>query len=280
LEIQVPVSISTHRLLLIESFDRTFAVPVRSIRSLVHVEQVHTVEGKQVILHESKPIPLATLSAATDLPGKLLRGEDGQFRVALLHSENRMLALYCERFVSEVNALIKPLPHPASLSPHFAGGVILDDGRVALVLNVNTLLNNQRGESVAEEKTPLPATPRRPVVLVVDDSFTARTLQKSILDTAGYAVRVAVDGEAALSILRAESIDAVVSDIQMPKMDGFGLLASMKNHVRLSEIPVVLVTSLSSKEDQERGLSLGASAYIVKERFDHRELLETIRQLV
>jgi len=280
LEIQVPVSISTHRLLLIESGGSTFALPVRSIRSLEHVEHLHTVEGKPVILHDTKPIHLATLSAATNRPTGLVRGSDGKFRVVLLHSENRVLALNCDNFVSEVNALIKPLPYPASLSPHFAGGVILEDGRIALVLNVNTLLDNQRGETVAEEKAALPTAPRRPVVLVVDDSFTARTLQKSILDTAGYIVRVAVDGEAALSILRAENIDAVVSDIQMPKMDGFQLLASIKNHVRLASIPVVLVTSLSSKEDQERGLSLGASAYIVKERFDHRELLETIRQLL
>ncbi len=280
LEIQAPVSISTHRLLLIEAAGSTFALPVRSIRSLEHVEQLHTLEGKSVILHQSKPIPLATVSAAANRPTGLVRGDDGQLRVALLHSENRTLALNCEKFVAEVNALIQPLPYPASLSPHFAGGVILEDGRIALVLNINTLLDTQRRETLSEENTALPTAPRRPVVLVVDDSFTARTLQKSILDTAGYVVKVAVDGEAALSILRAESIDAVVSDIQMPKMDGFQLLEAMKSHVRLADIPVVLVTSLSRKEDQERGLSLGASAYIVKERFDHRELLETIRQLV
>ncbi|HSJ01772.1 MAG: response regulator, partial [Verrucomicrobium sp.] len=121
---------------------------------------------------------------------------------------------------------------------------------------------------------------KKPVVLVVDDSFTARTLQKSILEAAGYAVRVAVNGKAALDLLRSDRIDAVVSDIQMPEMDGFQLLSAMKNQATLSELPVVLVTSLSSKEDQERGLALGADAYIVKERFDHRELLETIRQLV
>ena len=280
LEIQVPVSISTHRLLLVESVGRTFALPVRSIRSLERVTQTHSLEGKSIILHQSKPVPLATLSAAAGTATGLVRGDDGHLRVAILHSENRTVALNVEKFVVEVNALIKPLPHPASLSPHFAGGVILEDGRVALVLNINTLLNAYRGDAIPEEKSKVAHAQRRPVVLVVDDSFTARTLQKSILDTAGYSVRVAVDGEGALRILRSETVDAVVSDIQMPEMDGFQLLEAMKNHVKLAEIPVILVTSLSSKEDQERGLSLGASAYIVKERFDHRELLETISQLV
>jgi len=280
LEIQVPVSISTHRLLLVESAGRTFALPVRSIRSLERVTQTHSLEGRSIILHQTKPIPLATLASAAGAATGLVRGDDGHLRIAILHNENRTVALNVEKFVGEVNALIKPLPHPASLSPHFAGGVILEDGRVALVLNINTLLNAHRGDVIPEEKSKASQAPRRPVVLVVDDSFTARTLQKSILDTAGYSVRIAVDGVGALSILRSETVDAVVSDIQMPEMDGFQLLEAMKNHVKLAEIPVILVTSLNSKEDQERGLSLGASAYIVKERFDHRELLETISQLV
>lgn len=130
------------------------------------------------------------------------------------------------------------------------------------------------------EEKPAATVRKKPVVLVVDDSFTARTLQKSILEAAGYAVRVAVNGKAAYDMLRADPVDAVVSDVQMPEMDGFQLLSAMKNHSRLADLPVVLVTSLNSREDQERGLALGADAYIVKERFDHRELLDTIRQLV
>jgi two-component system chemotaxis sensor kinase CheA len=93
-------------------------------------------------------------------------------------------------------------------------------------------------------------------------------------------VRIATDGENALSVLRNESIDVVISDIQMPRIDGFQLLSAIKSHVRMAEIPVILVTSLSSKEDQERGLALGADAYIIKERFDHRQLLSVVRQLV
>ncbi len=115
---------------------------------------------------------------------------------------------------------------------------------------------------------------------MVDDSFTARTLQKSILETAGYNVRTAEDGRAALTILHSSTVALVVSDVQMPHVDGFQLLATMKSQPSLADIPVILVTSLSSQEDQERGLALGADAYIVKERFDHQELLSVVRQLV
>jgi two-component system chemotaxis sensor kinase CheA len=128
------------------------------------------------------------------------------------------------------------------------------------------------GDAKAVEKTS--------TVLVVDDSFTARTLQKSILEVHGFNVIVAIDGTEALSKLRSEEIDLVISDIQMPRMDGLALLQEMKKDERFGKLPVILVTSMNRTEDQERGLALGADAYLVKQRFDHQTLLETIRQLL
>ena len=105
-------------------------------------------------------------------------------------------------------------------------------------------------------------------ILVVDDSLTTRTLEKSILEAHGYKVLVAVDGLDALEKLRTQTADLVISDIQMPRMDGFGLLQALKKDPRLDRIPVIMVTSLDRPEDQQRGLSLGAGAYIVKRKFD------------
>lgn len=159
---------------------------------------------------------------------------------------------------------------------------MLEDGGVALVLNTGELIESFKpvhappvarpGEAKAEVKSP--------TVLIVDDSFTARTLQKSILEVHGYNVLVAIDGTEALSKLRSEEIDLVISDIQMPRMDGLALLQEMKRDQRFSQLPVILVTSMDRTEDQERGLSLGADAYLVKQRFDHQTLLDTIRQLL
>lgn len=280
LEIDVPVSLSTHQLLIVHVSDRTFAIPATFIRSLERIRDVQVFEGNSILLIENERIPLVTASDLVGTALGLVRDEDRWLRVVLLEYGGKTVALNVDAFRGEFTALIKPLPHPASLSRHFSGGAILEDGRIALVVNVPALLGGSQGGVFADDKISTPPTPRTPTVMVVDDSFTARTLQKSILEAEGYTVRIAVDGESAMTILHGENIDAVISDVQMPRMDGFELLSAMKNHARLSEIPVVLVTSLSSKEDQERGLSLGADAYIIKERFDHRELLAVIRQLL
>lgn len=117
-------------------------------------------------------------------------------------------------------------------------------------------------------------------VLVVDDSLTTRTLEKSILEAHGYKVAIAVDGVEALEYLRSAPVGLVISDVQMPRLDGFGLLEEMKKDPRLAKIPVIIVSSVESREDQARGMTLGADAYIIKRKFEQRQLLETIRQIL
>jgi two-component system chemotaxis sensor kinase CheA len=152
---------------------------------------------------------------------------------------------------------------------------------VALALNPAELVERFKPSSgVAIQSTPRQEQRRVPTILVVDDSFTTRTLETSILETNGYRVHVAMDGLEALTVLRSEKIDLVVSDIQMPRLDGFGLLEEMKRDPRLARIPVVIVSSMENRADQEQGLRLGADAYIIKRKFDHQDLLKTIRQIV
>ena len=121
---------------------------------------------------------------------------------------------------------------------------------------------------------------KRSTVLVVDDSLTTLTLEKNILEMSGYEVKVASDGVEALSILRSDSCDLVVSDILMPRIDGFDLTASIREDPTLKKIPVILVTALESREDKERGIEVGADAYIVKSTFDQENLLQTVEQLI
>lgn len=284
LTIAAPLSIATHRMLLVRAAGQLFAVPSNAIVGVqrVAVSEIRNAEGRSVLMIEENPVLLATLGDVLNLGTNALPIDRGHIHVVLLRLGRRMLAVAVEEFVREQAVLVKPLPYPASASPFFSGGVIMEDGSVVLAVNVSILLEQFKGTQIKEqaEVTPVRAAPRKPSVLVVDDSFTARTLQKNILETAGYDVRVAVDGEQALSMLRANSADAVVTDVQMPRMDGFSLLEAMKQDDRLKAIPVVLVTSLSSEEDQARGLALGADAYIVKQKFDHSDLLNTIRQLM
>ena len=128
----------------------------------------------------------------------------------------------------------------------------------------------------------MPEKPRENVhrILVVDDSITTRSLEKSILEAYEYRVEVAADGLQALEAIRHNPPDLVITDVMMPRLNGFQLLEQMKNTPGMKEIPVILVTSLESREEQERGLSLGADAYIVKRKFDQRELLTIVRQIL
>jgi two-component system chemotaxis sensor kinase CheA len=199
--------------------------------------------------------------------------------VILLKSGGNLLALGVDRLLRELDTLVSPLPEPANQSPFFSGGIILENGDTALVLDAAAIAERFRGGAWKEPERRTAARKSRLSILVVDDSFTARTLQKNILEAAGFEVRVATDGMEALGLLKVGEFDAVVADVQMPRMDGFELLKNIKSDERLRETPVVLVTSLSSEEDQARGLGLGAHAYIVKQRFDHQELLEVIRQM-
>ena len=117
-------------------------------------------------------------------------------------------------------------------------------------------------------------------VLVVEDSVTARILLKNILETAGYEVRTAVDGIDAYALLKSEPFDLVVSDVDMPRMNGLDLTARIRADKKLAELPVVLVTALNSPADRERGIDAGANAYIVKSSFDQSNLLEVIGRLI
>jgi two-component system chemotaxis sensor kinase CheA len=124
--------------------------------------------------------------------------------------------------------------------------------------------------------------PQRPQasLLVAEDSITSRQLLKDILESAGYEVTTAPDGIAAFTSLQSGHYDLLVSDVEMPRLDGFGLTERVRRDKRLAELPVVLVTALDSRQDRERGVEAGANAYITKSGFDQRRLLDTIRALL
>jgi two-component system, chemotaxis family, sensor kinase CheA len=128
--------------------------------------------------------------------------------------------------------------------------------------------------------TAAPAESQVLSILVAEDSITSRMLLKGILESAGYNVRIAVDGMEAFTLLRAGGFDLLVSDVEMPRLNGFDLTARIRADKKLAELPVVLVTALETREDRERGIDAGASAYLVKSSFDQSNLLEAVRRLV
>jgi two-component system chemotaxis sensor kinase CheA len=276
--LSVPLSIATHRLLLVRCQGQRFGLPVHGIERLHRIapSQVESVEGRPALRLGERLLPFAGLGRLLGLGEAVANGET--LPVALLKSGEERLALAVDEFLSVREGLLQEVEAP----PPVAGGFLLEEGSVCLALNPLGLFEAFRGAG----ELPLPAAARPapaadpPAILVVDDSITTRTLEKSLLEAHGYRVRVAVDGVEALERLNAGDIDLVVADLQMPRMDGFALMEAMKADPRLARLPVVLVTSMENRRDQERGLALGARAYIVKRKFDQRELLDTIEQLL
>jgi two-component system chemotaxis sensor kinase CheA len=188
----------------------------------------------------------------------------------------------------EQEVVMKDLGRQLTRVGGIAGGSVMGNGEVILILNVADIIKlGLRGtrRSVLENDVPINAastakqSQRR--ILVVDDSITTRTLEKNILEAAGYNVQIAIDGLEALNTVAAGDLpDLIISDIAMPRLDGFDLAERIKGDPNTANIPFILVTSLDSPEDKARGVDVGADAYIVKSSFDQTNLLETIEQLI
>lgn len=284
LRLVVPLSISTHRLLLASCQGQMFAIPIYGVERLhrIKIESLQTVEGRPMLALDGQLLPLTSLPQLLGFGESDVAFKGDHLQLVILRSGSKRVAVAVDALVAERNAFIKDLGRPASRIRQYLGGVLLEDGSVCLVLNPVELIDRFQPlrKALTFKKVAAAEDHPAPTILVVDDSFTTRTLETSILETYGYRVRVAVDGVDALAQIRSEKIDLVITDIQMPRLDGFGLLAEMKKDERLARIPVIVVSSIDRREDQERGLSLGADAYIVKQKFNHQDLLQTIQQIL
>ncbi|MEK7215749.1 MAG: response regulator, partial [Chloroflexota bacterium] len=190
------------------------------------------------------------------------------------------IVLLVAAVLGDREVLAKELKPPLTRVPNVAGAGVLGSGEMVLILRPDDLARSFRAHP---ERGPASAAPRAQeralAVLVVDDSITTRTMEKNLLETAGYRVRVAVDGLEAWALLKSELFDLVVSDVDMPRLDGFGLTERIRADRQLADLPVVLVTALESREDKERGIEAGANAYVIKSSFDQSSLLAIIRRL-
>lgn len=280
----VPLSVSSQRLLLVQCQDQVFALAAEAVGLLAKVsaKKIKQIEGRSLIPIDDVQMPLRGLDELVGLPSSGIGVSGGYVLAAVVKSPQGPVALAVDQLLEVTEAVVKDvgfsLPHGSVV----AGGILRPDGSVVVVLNAYELIA-QIGEDDLGGRLEDQAEIRKstaPVILVVDDSITTRTLEKSILEAHGYTVRVAVDGLDALIQLKADPADLVVSDVEMPRIDGFALLKELKHDRNLAHIPVILVTSLKRNEDIERGFELGAAAYLVKQKFDQSELLETIKQIL
>jgi two-component system chemotaxis sensor kinase CheA len=209
---------------------------------------------------------------------------DPFIQVALLTASGKHIAFVVDEVLNEQEVLVKRLGRQLSRVRNIAAATILGNGKAVPILNVSDLMKSamlaptaRTGSIIAK---PQENTARQKHVLVVEDSITARSLIKGILELGGYRVSTAVDGVDGYTLLRNGGFDIVVSDVEMPRMDGFDLTAKIRGDKKLADLPVVLITALDSREDRERGIDVGADAYIVKRSFEQSNLLEVMDRLV
>ncbi len=279
----IPTTVSTHRILLVSCGGQNFGVPLPAIESVMRVERraIDNLEGRAILSHDGQLTPVAELASLLGMTAASAMPESERLTLVMLKIGERRLGLVVDALLMERDSVIQRIGPPAGNSAFFSGGTIQEDGSVCLVLDPAELFKRSTTANMATwSPAPTATKPVSPTILVVDDSVTTRTLETTILQSHGYRVRVAVNGLEALAALRSEPVDLVISDIQMPKLDGFGLLEAIKTDPKLSATPVIIVSSVESRDYQQRGLQLGADAYIVKRNFDHQELLQTIEQIV
>jgi two-component system chemotaxis sensor kinase CheA len=277
----VPLTVTLIRALLVQSAGRTFALAttqVIGLRRLVAAE-VRNVGGREMLAATHGLLPLVSVAEALGLPAPRRDHGQGGF-VVLVEAGTSRVAFVVDELLAEQDLVVTGLGRRLRRVPNVAGCALLEDGNIALILSAAELAETALqgpGHPLMRQAPETEVVRRR--LLVADDSVTTRTMEKAILEEAGYEVRVAADGHQAWRILQDETIDLVVADVEMPGMDGFTLTETLR-HSTLPRIPVILVTSLSSDKHRARGLEAGADAYIVKGDFERAALLEAIGQLL
>jgi two-component system, chemotaxis family, sensor kinase CheA len=276
----VPATVATFRGLLVRAGPQPVLLPLSSVERVLSVPpaDVQAAVGGTAIRHEGGALRVADLSSVLGWPAP--PPPPGKRPCVVVQAGGDRAGFFVEEVLGEREVLVKEMAPPLLRVRHVAAGGLIGTGELALILRPEDLVPGIRELSASASRTASVESTQPAAILVVDDSITTRTMERNLLEAAGYHVEVAADGIEAWAALKTRPFDLVVSDVDMPRMDGFGLTARIRSEERLSDLPVVLVTALESREDRERGVEVGANAYVIKSGFDQSKLLEIIQRLV
>jgi two-component system chemotaxis sensor kinase CheA len=292
-QILLPMTLATFRGILVRIGEFMFILPAINVEKVTRLkpEEIKTIESHDTILFDDKIISLINLGEALGLPEHNHAGSESidvgtaksdLVTVAVIFSGERHIALRIDEIIDEQQVMVKSLGNLLKRVRNISGATILGSGKVVPVLHIHDLINSALNSSRKNKEhiSVIKTEEKIKKILVADDSITSRTLLKNILETAGYRVTTAIDGRDALNLAYSGVFDLIVSDVDMPRMNGFEFITKIRHDKRLSEVPVILVTALGSSEDHERGVEAGADAYIIKSSFDETNLLEIIKKLI
>lgn len=288
-KLQLNTTLTTTHVLIVEVNSVSYAIPVDSVQTtlLVARSEIFATGGCQTIVLDRQPVSVAWLTDLLQLPLNIptsAKAADSTAKMLpciVLQVGTERLGLLVDALLDQQNVVLKPQSKLLERVRNVSGATILGTGEVCMILNPQDLL-----KSVQKRTTNGTVSPQflqqveKPAILLVEDSITIRTQVKRILEGAGYDVTAAVDGLDGFNKLKSRNFDAVVSDVQMPNLDGLSLTAKIRQQKEYSELPIILVTTLASEDDRKRGADAGANAYLTKGNFEQKLLLDTIKRLI
>ena len=282
LAVQLPMTLTTTRAMMVECGGRSFSVPIGYVTEVVEVEAsaITQVVDREAIALRDQMIPIAELSQVLGLEARPAAA-DRHPSVLIVRAGADQIALTVDSIVDEQDILLKPLPPHLGETPCVSGVCIFGDSQISVVLHAPGLVDAMRamgGTAATPAERDETGAGRR--ILVVDDSLNTREIEKSILEAHGYEVELARDGVEGLAMALERSYDMVVTDLDMPRLDGFALVERLRAEPECAHTPIVIVTSREKDEDRRRGIEVGADAYISKGGFDQSKLIDTIGSLI
>lgn len=278
----VPISLAVLPCLVVAAGDQHFALPMHSVilARADHAGDTAHAEERSAVWIGGMPVVVSSLVGTLGMPSTPPAGP-----VVILESGARRYGFQVDALVGQRDVVVKDLGQLLPRLGVVQGAGVDPDGAVLVVLDASGLIERAWRSGAAPADSPPTGAVREPppaggVILVVDDALTVRELQRSILERAGYRVRLASDGTEALAALIGEPVDLVLTDVEMPRLDGFGLTEAIRSHPALANTAVLILSSRASDEDRVRGMEAGADGYIIKSAFDERGLLTAVEQLL
>jgi two-component system chemotaxis sensor kinase CheA len=285
----LPLTLTTQRILFVGARGQSFGLPVTYVSETTRVrsEEVIQVVDRQAIRLRDQIVPIAWMAEVLNLPASgTVAGGPWLYLVVTQVADERV-GLVVDDIANEDDVLIKSLPKHMRRIGILAGATISPDGTIIPILHVPGLIRTVRGLPTASPSGEEREAEEAPRLLVVDDSLNTREIEKSILEASGYQVDLAKDGMDALRVINQAPgaderafYDLLVVDIEMPRLDGLSLTEQLRQDARYAHVPIVIVSSRDKPADRQRGLDVGADAYIVKGSFDQQDLITTVSSLL